>query len=237
MFGKDKLLGVLGGMGPQASCELYRLVNLISLQDYKVVANADFVHLLIDSVPVPDLIVDEKSREDTVRFVADEARRLCQAGVTDLFMACNTMHAFWPQITSGLTCSAHSLIDIVVQRVMKDKAHKVFILGTNTTISSGLYQEAFQKNQISYVVPEAALQAATVQSIVKFIAGVLTPKEKEDFISLIVEALKQTPDVDTILLACTELPIFLPSKIGDLSPISSLEELARYMCFQYYGAS
>jgi len=89
-----KLIGILGGMGPQASAALYDRINQLSAKRSSPARNADFPHMLISNLPVPDLISDKDAENKTVSMAAAEAERLDKAGVTNLFMPCNTMHLF-----------------------------------------------------------------------------------------------------------------------------------------------
>lgn len=65
---QNKIIGVLGGMGPQASVELYRLLIEGAKVRYGAQNNDDYPEILIDSVPiisVVDEVVSEVSKRHT----------------------------------------------------------------------------------------------------------------------------------------------------------------------------
>ncbi|MDD3028854.1 MAG: amino acid racemase [Alphaproteobacteria bacterium] len=224
-------------MGPQASCELYRLINLISIQEFHATKNSDFPHVLINSIPVSDLISDTQKRDDTVRLVNKGAQALCRAGATDLMLACNTMHAFSDEITKNVKCRFHSMIDIVIRALKKKKIRKALILSTRTTIKTNLYQDALDKAGIGYCLPEKKLLDISVRNILKFISGKFTPDDERKYIQLVIKEAKKHPDIDTILLACTEMPLIVSKIIPNYNKISSLEETARAACNLYFNSA
>jgi aspartate racemase len=217
----NKTIGILGGMGPQASCELYRLINEKSSSQ----KNADFPHLLINSLPVRDLIANADEKERTIRLVADGALALEQAGATDILMACNTMHAFQEEITKGLTHTRfHSLIEIVASKAKSAK--KVLFLGSHTTIQTQLYQRALKARHIHYDVPDDVLLSHSVEMILNTIGKNLTKEKIEDYVNHVLQVAKHDPEIDTIVLGCTELPLFFPQKLAGYQVISSLHMAA-----------
>lgn len=215
----NNIIGILGGMGPQASCELYRLINEKSSSQ----KNVNFPHLLINSMPVKDLIANTKEKENTIRTVAQGALALEQAGAHDIIIACNTMHAYQKEITAKLThAHFHSLIDMVSDACVNAK--KVLFLGSRTTIETHLYQKAFKARQINYQVPDDRLLDHSVKMILTTIGKKLTNKKVKDYVENVLRTAQHDPEIDTIALGCTELPLFFPKKIKGYHIINSLDQ-------------
>lgn len=234
MMTKKKLLGILGGMGPQASCELYRLINNKSVNRYRAARNADFPHLLISNIPVPDLISCQDDQDLTISMVRKDAQRLCKAGATDLFMSCNTMHLYADEMFDNVSCEFHSLITLVSEHLKATNAKNVLLLATNTTIKTNLYQRALKSLDIGYVEPSNALLLQSVDMILEAISGQINPDKKNDFYNNIVTE-AQAADADVILLACTELPIIVTNtNISGYKVVSSLDILAEAICQIHY---
>ncbi len=228
-----KTIGILGGMGPQASCELYRLVNEKSCLAGRAAHNADFPHLLLNSLPVPDLIRDRDAEQKTVAMARDGAFALQRAGATDILMSCNTMHLFQKTITEGLNTRFHSLIDIVATSMKT--ARKVLLLGSSTTIEAGLYQKALKKQGILYQEPSDALRNQSVDVILATIGQNLMPHMVTAYTETVLQEARNDPEIDTIGLVCTELPLAFPPKLKDFCLISSLNEAANYVVSLHFG--
>lgn len=222
-------------MGPQASCELYRIVNEKSVNTHQARRNADFPHLLISNLPVPDLINDRDAEARTVAMVKAEAQRLDGAGVTDLFLACNTMHLYADGMFGDLNCRFHSLIDAVGDRLAESGVEKVFLLGTKTTIATNLYQDSLKRRGIRYATPSAPLLSETVSMILGAISGESDAGKLKRFYQEIEQEARGN-GAAAIALSCTELPLIVRGAIGGLPTLSSLDVLADKICGLHYGA-
>lgn len=222
-----KILGVLGGMGPQASIRFYDLLIKISIEKYGVEKNADFPHVLIDNIPVPDLVMSKDNEEKTVEIVENEARRLAKAGASVLVLACNTMHLYKDRIAQAGGIPFLSMVDSVVEKVTNDRIQKIGLLGTITTMRSGLYTDPLQKANIEVILPSEEDQNRTGALIHAVIAGNINTKE-QDALSNIMEQLSRN-GAEAIILGCTELPLLIQKTIA--MPIyDSLKILADCAC-------
>ena len=95
-------VGILGGMGPEATVLLMRKV----LDAVKARDDADHIPLIVDQNPqVPSRIafLIEKRGEDPAPVLAAMARQLQDAGAEALAMPCNTAHHFVPAICAATT--------------------------------------------------------------------------------------------------------------------------------------
>ncbi len=52
----QKIIGVIGGVGPQATSYLYSKVIQLSQSKYCAKNNDEFPHLIVESLPIPDFI-------------------------------------------------------------------------------------------------------------------------------------------------------------------------------------
>jgi aspartate/glutamate racemase len=52
---KNQPIGILGGMGPDASARLYQLMIDMARQKYGVKRNEEYPEIVLQSIPVPDL--------------------------------------------------------------------------------------------------------------------------------------------------------------------------------------
>src|SRR5262245_548985 len=98
---EPKTIGVIGGMGPAATADLF--AKLIAATNAKL--DQDHLHILIDNNPrIPN-------RNDAIAgrgpspapHLAASARKLQDAGADFLVIACNTAHAFQPEIEAAVS--------------------------------------------------------------------------------------------------------------------------------------
>lgn len=63
---QKKVIGILGGMGPQASARLVQILVEMSTKEFGAKNCDDFPEIVLDSIPIPDFISDKKKKE--IRF-------------------------------------------------------------------------------------------------------------------------------------------------------------------------
>src|SRR3989337_1145860 len=89
---KNKMIGLIGGMGPYASAYFYELL---------IKKSSDYPEVVIDSVPVPDFISDTKQIGFAKKMLISRVRKLNNFGCKTLAMVCNTGHVLYPELSKN----------------------------------------------------------------------------------------------------------------------------------------
>ncbi|PZX17002.1 aspartate racemase [Palleronia aestuarii] len=158
-----RCVGILGGMGPEATVLLMRrVIDAVPARD-----DADHVPLLVDQNPqVPSRIARliEGRGEDPGPVLADMARRLEAAGATALAMPCNTAHHFAPAIRSASSVPFLDMVALSVRRAAEaaPPSGRIGILASPAVRRTALFEPALAAAGLSAVYPsdEDALLAA-----------------------------------------------------------------------------
>jgi aspartate racemase len=87
-----KKIGIIGGVGPQATAYIYEKLIASAQKNHGAVDNADYPDVLIASVPVPDFISSKKDLEEAKRMLIEAAKGLERAGCQALCIGSNTVH-------------------------------------------------------------------------------------------------------------------------------------------------
>lgn len=230
-----KTAGILGGMGPFASITFYRSIIELSGLTYGAVRNDEYPHLLLSSLPVPDLIATRESEEVTVRMVEEEIVRLEYAGAEFLVLACNTMHLYLEQFRRVSAVPFLSMIDAVTAAVVRDRLKTVGLLGSVTSLQSDLYSRPLAAAGTRAIVPSLEEQEVLSALIADNIAGNRNVQE-ERAVYGIIDGLR-AQGAQAIILGCTELPLVLRREHCTLPVYDSLRLLAETTCREIYGAS
>ena len=95
MNGK-KTIGILGGMGPLATADLFEKITLLT----KAETDRDHIRVYIDSnTNIPDRTAAIlNGGADPVPEMADALKHLEQCGADCVIMPCNTAHYFLPRL-------------------------------------------------------------------------------------------------------------------------------------------
>lgn len=228
---KQHMIGIIGGMGPQASNELYRLLIEGAKQRYGARNNDDFPEILIDSVPVPDFFSDTQQMEKAAVMLEDRTRRLTEYGASIISMACNTACLLADRLQRQTSMPFVSIVDEVVREVSKQHT-RVLLLASPTSLRLGLYQLALSQYGLSYVVPPKKYH----QELEYIIRGVIEGGDRSFLMKKLVrltENILTNEYIDGIVLGCTELPLVFPAHYR--YPVyNSLSILAESLLKRYY---
>jgi aspartate racemase len=139
-------VGILGGMGPQATILLMqKILDAVPATD-----DADHIPLLVDQNPqVPSRIrrLIEGTGEDPGPVLAAMAQRLVAAGAEALAMPCNTAHHYLPVIRDAVDVPFLDMIALSVAKSVKLAApgDPIGILASPAVKKIGLFDAAFAK--------------------------------------------------------------------------------------------
>lgn len=228
---QKQIIGIIGGMGPQASCELYRLLIDGARLRYGARNNDDYPEVLIDSVPVPDFLSDTGSMESAACLLEDRVRSLTSFGVSSIAMACNTACILAGRLQRQTNVPFVSIIDAVVGEVEKANT-SVLLLASPTSLRLRLYQKKLADSCIPYTIPHTRDYCALEQCI----RGVIDGAERTSLTRVINDIARRYTEkssINAILLGCTELPLIFPGQFP-LPVYSSLSILAESILKQYY---
>lgn len=228
---RNKIIGVIGGMGPQASCEFYRLLIDKSIKDYGVVNNDDFPEILIDSVPVPDFIENTKNLSKARNILMDRVRRMCNYPVDTIGIACNTAHILLEDLRYVSSAPIVSIIEEVAKELNHKRYEKIGLLATPTTYKMGIY-DVINNDLLKIVQPNRKAQSRLEEIIYKVISG----KDKELLkrkITPLIESFITRERLDALILGCTELPLICPNHLA-IRIIDSLDVLADSLLKFYF---
>lgn len=226
-----KAIGILGGMGPEASNYLYKTLIDLSIKYFNAKNNDDFPEVIIHSIPVPDFISSDRKREEALKMLLERVKELNMLDISCLSIACNTAHVLLNDLQIHSDVPFVSMIDEVVQTV-KSSNHKVVgLLGTPSTIRYQLYQKALEANEISTIIPDD-MQIKTLEQVIRNVLAGKLLKQDTQMLTKIADSLKEK-GVEGIILGCTELPLVFPSRYP-LPVYSSVEILALALLRRYY---
>lgn len=229
--GKHKIIGILGGMGPQASGELYKLLIEKSIKEYGVVLNEEFPEILIDSIPIPDFINNTKNLNKAKKLLLDRTKRLNNFGVNQICLACNTAHLLYKDISLASEAPLISIIEEIKKHLLSKKYKKVGLLATLTAYNLGLY-DSVSNSKINIIEPPQKTKAILDHLIHSVINGKVTNKTKKEAEKKILEFIDEE-NLDAIILGCTELPILFADSLP-VPTISSLDVLANKLLKNYF---
>lgn len=218
-------MGVLGGMGPEATVDfMARVIALVPAE-----RDQDHVHMIVDNNPqVPDRQAAMHGDGSAVTAALIEmAQRLEKAGADFLVMPCNTAHVFLDGFEQAIDIPLIHIIEETVREIETTKraAKRIGVLATDACIESEVYQQAISGSGRQSVLPDGDAQQRLMTLIAKIKSGDRSRGIASAMASL-AEALV-TGGAELIIAGCTEIPLVLHDDNCEVPVLSSTEVLAR----------
>lgn len=217
-----KRLGVLGGMGPEATSIFFnKLVK-------NTVANSDQEHIntiILNHATIPDrtqVIIEDKG-EDFLKAVKEDFLLFERAEVDHIAIPCNTSHYFFEEMQGMTPIKIINMIDETIKelRYQLGEHKKVAILATDGTIRTKIYEKACEKFNLIPYKPKSSIQSNVMEIIYQVKQGVhVQPAKLENIIYKMIDL-----GCSAVILGCTELstlPIDPSVKLKTIDPLEVL---------------
>ena len=208
---KTATIGILGGMGPLATADLFRKIILHTRAD----SDREHIPVIIDSnTAIPDRTEYLLGRgESPLDELVKTALRLEAMGADILLMPCNTAHFFYEEIRSRIGIDFINMIEETALQVKKEGGgKKSALLSTEGTSVSGIYDKVFAEMGLELIKPEKDEQDKVSEVIYNVKKGVLKGYEKS-FKGLLASLKKR--GAGSFILGCTELPVYFETLKAD----------------------
>ena len=199
-------LGVLGGMGPQATNTFYQYI----IDRTDAARDQDHVNaLILSDSQMPDrtaaILGSEEARSAVHDRLLADARLLESAGCTVIAVPCNTSHFFLDQVQQQIGIPILHMIRETAKSLAAQGLKRPGILATDGTIQSGLYQKECSALGLEAAAPPPEIQKVVMSVIYDEIKrGEQGSREK----FLQIDRALRAMGCDCAILACTELSVF-----------------------------
>ena len=225
---KEKTIGILGGMGPEATLNCFsRIISSTPAKN-----DQEHLRVIIDSNPkVPDrtaAIIAEG--ESPVPVLVAGCRALQQAGADFIIIPCVSAHFFLDEIQQQIELPILSIFDVVAETIISDHPDikTVGLMSTTGTISGGLFQKRLAADNIKTIVP-AETQQAKVMAAIYDIKNSQPARSRAQITSDLIATAENliTTGARGIVAGCTEIPLALNQKHLSVPYFDALTILAR----------
>lgn len=220
---QEKIVGILGGMGPEATVELMRRI----VARTPAQGDNDHIHCIVDqNSKVPNRTAAIAGHIPSAGPVlADMARRLEAYGADMLCMPCNTAHYYLDAIRAASSLPFVDMLQCTALRVRQQapKATQAAVLCTTGTRSTGLYEQRLAAQGITAVYPQPMEQEQISAIIAGVKAGQDTGPLKEQFQHIMNSMYAQ--GIPVCIAACTELSVICPPHMEKGLVVDALDAL------------
>ena len=203
-----KILGMIGGTGPESTVEYYR--RLIATYHARV-SESGAPPIIINSVDNKNLVKWFTAGElaPVIDFLAAEIERLARAGADFALIAAVTPHLGFDKLRQRASIPVLSIVEATADGAKKVGLRRLALFGTRFTMQATLFPEAFERRGMTIVLPNEKEQEFIHEKYMgELFVGTILDDTRAALID-IVETMKRRDNVDGLILGGTELSLIL----------------------------
>jgi aspartate racemase len=208
-----KKIGIIGGVGPEATIEYYRLI--INYYREKI-TDGSYPEIIINSINITSMIgfIEKNDKTGLISYLSESVKSLADAGADIALIASNTPHLVFEELAE---ISGIPLVSIVEETCASAKnlgLKKAGLLGTAFTMNNRFYHKVFGNKNIEIITPDDDSKQFIHSKIFgELVSGIIKDDTRKKFIE-IIDRMKTEDGIDCLILGCTELPLILTESDG-----------------------
>jgi len=219
-----KTVGIIGGMGPEATLDLfYKIIKATPAKK-----DQEHLHIVIDNFPqIPDRTAFLLGRgENPFPYILKSIELLKKANVDVLCMPCNTAHYFVEDIRKATPLPFISIVESTLKEIKSNfkDSKNIGLLATDGTITGRVYHNIFEAEGYKIITTSEEKQNEVMKIIYSTKAGKI--EENIQTFGEVIEHMKLLGS-ELVVLGCTELPILLKYFRPSISVIDATSCLAK----------
>lgn len=224
----DKVLGVLGGMGPLASAHF--MVRLTMLTPAE--RDQDHIPTILWSDPrIPDRIAGQRGTgPDPLPWLLHGISGLRQAGCGALVIPCNTVHGWYSPMAEAAEIPILHIVDAAAADLRRLGIGRgtIGVVGTVPTLAMRLYQDRLDAEGWDCIQPDAE----QMQRLVLPAIAMVKVNRLADAFAPLVEVINSLAarGATAVVLGCTEIPLAIqagPASALAVPVVDTIDALAR----------
>ena len=219
-----KTIGILGGMGAEATVDLYMGIWKYYQENFGAKYDKDFPPVIIYSVPIPDVVESLENEKTTLDMLTHTAQTLEKGGCDFIVIACNTVQFLLEDIRKSVSIPVVGIAKVNADYLDGKGYKKAGILSTKVTIDKKIYEKDLNNIGIELIKPDEVDQSIVTEVIMTQLAG-KTSRAETDKLVLVINNLKQK-GAEVVLLACTDLPLVIKQEDSQVPIVNCTETYA-----------
>jgi aspartate racemase len=129
---KKVKIGVLGGIGPEATAVFYKKLIEQIQNNFDIKSNKEFPQIFINSIPAPELIRNTISKEELKPYIIG-LKELDEQNPDFIIMVCNTIHLYYNRLQKTVRTKILDVRKEVANELKSQKIRSALIIGTPCT--------------------------------------------------------------------------------------------------------
>ena len=204
-----KRLGIVGGIGPEATIDYYRMLVELYLQEKR-----SYPEIIIYSIDMNRMldITERGDMDELIRYLLNSLEALKLSGADFAIIASNTPHMVFDKLEKVSPLELISIVEETCRRAKALQMQKLLLLGTKFTMTSSFYRRVFSQEGIDIVVPRRKEIEYIHEKIFEELEAGIIVQETKNRILEIISSIERKDRIQGVILGCTELPLMFPEE-------------------------
>lgn len=217
-----KKIGMIGGLSWVSTAEYYKRINETMQQVAGGVTSARIVLESVNRQDYVEAVIDRGDEDAACRQILASARALEAAGADFIVITCNDVHRFVPAIKSDIAIPILHIAHVTAAAIKAQGLKRVALLGVRKTMESDFYPQILAEHGLETVIPNEREKSLIHESIYQeLVQNRFLEETRRDYRRIIATLGER--GADSVALACTEIPLLLPSEDVPLPAFSTTE--------------
>lgn len=200
-----KLLGLIGGVSPEATAIYYRLLNEAAQRRLGPHHSANLMLYALDY----GVMIRHYEARDWEAFTAEVAKgatKLAAAGADAFIICSNTTHIAADEAARASGLPIIHMLDVLAQALKQKAVERPLLLGTPVVMGETHYREGLSRRYDGAVLTPTENEQQIIGRIIldELVTGRVEDASREELLEIIAGH-----DCDGVILGCTELCMIL----------------------------
>ncbi|WP_428408259.1 aspartate/glutamate racemase family protein [Hyphococcus sp.] len=207
-----KLIGLIGGMSPEATVIYYRLLNEAARARYGSLHSANLMLYALDY----GVMIEHYDNRDWDAFNAEVvkgAKHLESAGVDAIVISSNTTHMAADAVKAAVAIPLIHMLDVLAETMTAAGAKSPLLLGTPVVMGGAYHRAELAKRYSGEVLVPAEEEQAAIGRIIldELVLGDVRDESRQELLAIV-----ERHGADSVILGCTELCMILGQEHCDM---------------------
>jgi aspartate racemase len=219
-----KTLGIIGGLGPESTIDYYG--KIVALYRGRT-QDGSYPQFIVNSIDLKKGLdfMEANNLTGMADYLLEEIGKLARAGATFGLVSANTPHIVFDEVAPRSPIPLISIVEATCAAAKARELNRLALFGTRYTMQATFYPKVFSRQEIELLVPDPEDQNYIHDKYLnELVSGKFLPETRAGLLA-IVDRMKESSDIDGVILAGTELPLILRDSEHNGTPFLDTTEI------------